>query len=69
LNALAVYFKTQKPVESNKFTVKVTTNSGTKEVSVGSVPESIELTADEINGEIKLQAAINTIVNYSIWCK
>ncbi|MBQ2592957.1 MAG: hypothetical protein II567_06720, partial [Candidatus Riflebacteria bacterium] len=69
LNALAVYFKTQKPVESNKFTVKVTTNSGTKEVSVGSVPESIELTADEINGEIKLQAAVNTIVNYSIWCK
>jgi len=65
LNALAAYFKTQKPVEDKNFTVKVTTKNGTKEVTVGKAPESIELTADELNGEIKLDAATNAVVNYN----
>ena len=65
LNALAAYFKTQKPVEDKNFTVKVTTNKGTKEVTIGKAPESVELTADELNGEIKLDAATNAVVNYN----
>jgi uncharacterized protein YfaS (alpha-2-macroglobulin family) len=66
LNALAAYFKTQKPVEDKNFKVKVTTKNGTKELTVGKAPESIEFTADELNGEIKLESDSKAVVNYNL---
>ncbi len=66
LNALAAYFKTQKPVEDKDFTVKVTTKSGTKEVKIGKAPESIEISADDLMGEIKLDSDSKAVVNYNL---
>ena len=69
LNALAVYFKSQKPVKDKDLTVKVTTNKGTTEVIFGKAPESVELTADEIKGDIKFEVDSYAVVNYCIMFK
>lgn len=66
LNALANYFKNQKPVDDKDFTVKVITSAGTKELRIAKAPQSAELTAEELAGEIKLEADTKNLVNYSL---
>ena len=66
LNALASYFQTQKPVNDKDYTVKITTKNGTKEIKIGKVPESLELTAEDLADEIKLEAGTKNLVNYSL---
>ena len=65
LNALAAYFKVQKPVEDKNFKVKVIAKSGTKELSIGKAPESIELSSEDLTNEIKLESDSRAVLNYS----